>query len=944
MNYSSIHQRFAERNSFQQSLQNSSSNSNPQTPVSPMSETGEMFINQDMLNQTSQSVNESVLYRHTVRRYNERKRGGFGFWGWQPEKLQFMLGPFPFLMCLCLYVLMQSLILAGYTPAVISTVEKRYNFLTTEAGLIISAYDIGSLCVVVFISYLGGSSHRPQYIAIGAMLVGVATLLMSLPQFLSFPYDPNGNNHGIENLKENFEKISGSMNDEERRNMAANLAAKNLNPKSILTSLTHDETICHANSSKFDENEGISCENQDLISSFQNRNDKSALYFVILFLANFFNGIGSTPIFTLGTSFLFDNVPSRSAPMYVGLLYLSGAIGPAAGYLICGLILKIYVDPWGHSDVPSNDPNYVGAWWLGYLIFGALIIVTGFPLFMYPRRLPKRPEDTKKPKEDRAPPAVSQSKSAKKAINDNNRMVLEGEMNLENSGPRDIGDTGSERNLINSSNVSMTDSDDNQSMDTTMSMSFGNNIRDMPMTTWRLISNPVFLFITLSATCEFTIVTAFMTFVPKYLEAQFSIAASTAAITCGAVLVPSAGVGIVLGSQLVKQFELTRTGCCKLVACLSCIAVCLFLPTFFIKCPKLDIVGIDVPYQNEHLRITKMAGWNGFIPDFEVVNADEFADEFADELSRETRMDRGKGFLDSRKQWMQDIDNTCNEYCGCAQPHQFMPVCWKEKQFTFFNPCLAGCTVKTKKNETDDKPNPFQIDEFEFSDCKCIGNKTLRETVTLSDGACPRDCSLVGFLAALFFVVAATSAAQTPALVATMTSVLPSERPLALGVQFLFYRALAYIPAPIYFGRVIDSACTLREPVGNCGEQGACELYDADKFRKIYFGILMGIKLLGMVLILISTYISRQRDIREEAEKEARDKEAGIDEEVDGFRSSNRRTRSENQTAGNGGGSAGVNAMNSRLRAYSPAVHHQVQHSVQDSTLGALHETNEEEN
>ena len=195
-------------------------------------------------------------------------------------------------------------------------------------------------------------------------------------------------------------------------------------------------------------------------------------------------------------------------------------------------------------------------------------------------------------------------------------------------------------------------------------------------------------------------------------------------------------------------------------------------------------------------------------------------------------MDHGNGFLDKRTEWMRDIDNKCNSDCGCEQPHQFLPVCWEEKQFTFFNPCLAGCLKKQVKNETDGKILP--IDEYEFTDCKCIGNKTLRERVSLSDGACPRDCSLVGFLAALFFVVAATSAAQTPALVATMTSVLPSERPLALGVQFLFYRALAYIPAPIYFGRIIDSACTLREPVGNCGEQGACELYDADKFRRIY--------------------------------------------------------------------------------------------------------------
>ena len=57
--------------------------------------------------------------------------------------------------------------------------------------------------------------------------------------------------------------------------------------------------------------------------------------------------------------------------------------------------------------------------------------------------------------------------------------------------------------------------------------------------------------------------------------------------------------------------------------------------------------------------------------------------------------------------------------------------------------------------------------------------------------------------------------------------------------------------------------------MGNCGEEGACELYDADKFRKIYFGILMGIKLLGMVFVILAAWKSHTRDLLEQAETEA---------------------------------------------------------------------------
>ena len=131
----------------------------------------------------------------------------------------------------------------------------------------------------------------------------------------------------------------------------------------------------------------------------------------------------------------------------------------------------------------------------------------------------------------------------------------------------------------------------------------------------------------------------------------------------------------------------------------------------------------------------------------------------------------------------------------------------------------------------------------------------------LTEGACERSCTLMPFLVAIFFVTAATSSAQTPAVITTMSSVEPSERPLALGVQFLFYRTLAYIPTPIYFGRIIDAACALRQPVDHCsGERGACELYDADTFRHIYFGLAIIVKLVGLTFMLFCLRATILRD------------------------------------------------------------------------------------
>lgn len=508
-----------------------------------------------------------------------------------------------------------------------------------------------------------------------------------------------------------------------------------VNPTQIpkhLENLEHAEELCrHSNPSIFtqfnaasnassstspntDHTQNQPCSNTDLFSNLLDKTNNYNKYFVLFFISNFINGIASTPIFTLGTSFLFDNMPSASAPMYVGILYLTGAVGPAIGYLLCGFILKIYVDPWLPSELSPSDPNYVGAWWLGFVIFGIFIMFSSLALFGYPKVLPKRPQDTRpKKKFNPGPPKSLSSNQAKEienrqllAVHSNSNSPIDEQImnnststlqnldhdaNLQSSSSNNPTTTsttnteGSDVALLNNSSSLITD-DDARSIDTQISMNFGNTMSDMPLTIWSLIKNKVFLFVTLSASCEFTIITAFMTFIPKYLEAQFSLAASTAALLCGSVLVPSAGVGILLGSFLVKQLNLNRTGCVKLACCSCIIAICLFIPTLFIYCDSLDIAGINVPYPN--LR---------------------------------ENLEGSEGSATSLTGHRPAINSTCNLDCGCSRPANFDPVCWEEREITFFNPCLAGCTESQKLNKTD-----FDlIDRYEFSKCSCLKDETV---------------------------------------------------------------------------------------------------------------------------------------------------------------------------------------------------------------------------
>uniref|UniRef100_A0A4W3GIN2 Uncharacterized protein n=1 Tax=Callorhinchus milii TaxID=7868 RepID=A0A4W3GIN2_CALMI len=80
--------------------------------------------------------------------------------------------------------------------------------------------------------------------------------------------------------------------------------------------------------------------------------------------------------------------------------------------------------------------------------------------------------------------------------------------------------------------------------------------------------------------------------------------------------------------------------------------------------------------------------------------------------------------------------------------------------------------------------------------------------------------TLMGFTASL---------SQTPSFILVLRSVKPQDKSFAIGIQYMLFRALAWLPGPILYGRVIDKTCIHWET--KCGEQTACRYYDLDRFR-----------------------------------------------------------------------------------------------------------------
>ncbi|NXF85855.1 SO1A1 protein, partial [Eubucco bourcierii] len=64
----------------------------------------------------------------------------------------------------------------------------------------------------------------------------------------------------------------------------------------------------------------------------------------------------------------------------------------------------------------------------------------------------------------------------------------------------------------------------------------------------------------------------------------------------------------------------------------------------------------------------------------------------------------------------------------------------------------------------------------------------------------------------------------------------PELKSLAVGLYTLIMRVLAGIPAPVYFGALIDKTC-LKWGSTSCGKRGACRLYNSNAFRYVYLGV-----------------------------------------------------------------------------------------------------------
>lgn len=93
-----------------------------------------------------------------------------------------------FLLITFFVVFLVGIVVNGLINISISTIEKRYELNSSLTGLISASYDIAFCVLSLFVSFFGERGHKPRWLAFSAFMLGLGSLVFSLPHFSSGKY------------------------------------------------------------------------------------------------------------------------------------------------------------------------------------------------------------------------------------------------------------------------------------------------------------------------------------------------------------------------------------------------------------------------------------------------------------------------------------------------------------------------------------------------------------------------------------------------------------------------------------------------------------------------------------------------------------------------------------------------------------------------------------
>nr|XP_040033378.1 solute carrier organic anion transporter family member 1C1 isoform X3 [Gasterosteus aculeatus aculeatus] len=295
--------------------------------------------------------------------------------------------------------------------------------------------------------------------------------------------------------------------------------------------------------------------------------------------------------------------------------------------------------------------------------------------------------------------------------------------------------------------------------------------KDFIPTLRTLLGHPVYLIYLCVTIIQLNSLIGMVTYKPKYIEQHFRQSASKANFLMGVINIPAVALGMFSGGLLMKRLKLNIMEAARFAFGTSLIGYILSLFFFAMSCDNAEVAGVTLSYTMDRISYDKHS-----------------------------------------------VFASCNSDCFCSSS-DWDPVCG-ENGITYVSPCLAGCTASAGSGKNT-----------VFSNCSCVG---AAGNFTATTGQClhKEDCDgMFPYFLALSVVTSfIISLGGTPGYMFLIRCIKPQLKSLALGFHALATRTLAGIPAPIYFGAIIDTTC-LKWGQKRCGGVGACRIYNTTAYR-----------------------------------------------------------------------------------------------------------------
>ncbi|KAK7502755.1 hypothetical protein BaRGS_00006005 [Batillaria attramentaria] len=364
----------------------------------------------------------------------------------------------------------------GIANAALYHLEKQFGLQSTKSALIASSQDIGALVVVLFVSFLGARYCKPHWVAVGSVLMGVGSFLFIVPH--------------------------------------------------LTTSASQGKAITGGGGPP---------------PLTESRSEYLGLFMV----ANMIHGLGFTPMFTLGTVYIDENAPHTTAAVYVGMTYAAAGIGVAGGFLVGGQLTENYYvdfDTLDQSELTfgPRDPQWVGAWWLGFIPCCIAFIILAPIIYGFPKYLPSGQE---KDETANGKPAAA-SEESKPACSLFKDIVI----------------------------------------------TFFKTVKN-------LVVNPAFMLLSLGAAAETLIISGVTSFSFKFLAEEYSMTFDEAGnIVAGLIVIGASGM--LLGGVIIRLLHLEALGMARLMLILTVLATVLGCG-ILAKCDEVRLAGQEVAYPLE---------------------------------------------------------------------------------------------------------------------------------------------------------------------------------------------------------------------------------------------------------------------------------------------------------------------------------------------------------